>query len=57
MHVHVHCAGAEAKFWLEPEIALALNLGLTDKQLPNAERIIRKHEHSIREAWKRHFEA
>ena len=23
MHVHVHCADGEAKFWLEPEIELA----------------------------------
>lgn len=27
LHVHVHCADGEAKFWLEPEIELAQNLG------------------------------
>jgi hypothetical protein len=57
MHVHVHHSGAEAKFWLEPEIRLALNLGFNDRQLRDAERIIRAHEHSIRQAWIEHFGA
>ena len=28
MHVHVTHADGEAKFWIEPEIAIALNRGL-----------------------------
>lgn len=31
MHVHVHCGDGEAKFWLEPKVALAKNYGLTKK--------------------------
>jgi hypothetical protein len=27
MHVHVYCGDGEAKFWLEPEVALAYELG------------------------------
>jgi len=29
MHVHIHHAEGEAKFWLEPEIELAQKYGLT----------------------------
>jgi hypothetical protein len=29
MHVHVHCAEGEAKFWLEPQIELARNYNLS----------------------------
>ena len=33
MHVHVSCADGEAKFWLEPDIALARNYRLSESQL------------------------
>lgn len=33
MHVHIYCGNGEAKFWLEPEIELARNHGLSRKQL------------------------
>lgn len=33
MHVHVCSAQGEAKFWLEPVIALAQNAGLSPRQL------------------------
>ena len=55
MHVHVHCADGEAKFWLEPQIELAQNYELNDRQIRAAEALIRKHEHDIRAAWRRHF--
>ena len=57
MHVHVQHSGGEAKFWLQPQIGLAQNFGLTEKQLREAERIIRAHEDDIRAAWRHHFEA
>jgi Domain of unknown function (DUF4160) len=38
MHVHVHCPDGEAKFWLEPEIALAQNYGLTEQQVRTAQK-------------------
>jgi len=37
MHVHVHCADGEAKFWLEPKIELAQNYRLDDRQIRAAE--------------------
>lgn len=55
MHVHVHRAGGEAKFWLEPKIEMAQNYGLTTRQLNDARRLITEHEDEIRAAWKIHF--
>ena len=55
IHVHVTCETGEAKFWLEPEIGLAQNYGLNDRQIRAAEGLIRKHENDIRVAWRKHF--
>ena len=55
LHVHVHHADGEAKFWLEPKVELAQNYGLSQRRLTNALEIIRRHEHEIRAAWKKHF--
>lgn len=57
MHVHVHHAEGEAKYWLEPSIALAKNHGLAPRRLASIEQLIREHEHEIREAWKSHFQS
>lgn len=54
-HVHVQHASGEAKFWLDPQIALARNYGLSAQRLAAAERLIREHENEIRHAWKTHF--
>ncbi len=55
MHVHVHCADGEAKFWLEPQVELAQNLGLNERQLRAVRSLIRVHEDEIRAAWANHF--
>ena len=55
LHVHVQGASGEAKFWLEPELALAENDGLSRSELSRARRLVRKHEQEIRQAWKEHF--
>ncbi len=55
MHVHVHAASGEAKFWLEPSIELAQNYGLSIRQVNAALRLIQEHEDEIRKAWKAHF--
>lgn len=54
-HVHVQCAGGEAKFWIEPTIELAANEGLRTRQLAAARRLIEEHLHEIRAAWQAHF--
>ena len=55
MHVHVQSPDGEAKFWLEPAIALALNKGLSSKSLKQAEALVKSHEQEIRGAWRKHF--
>jgi hypothetical protein len=54
-HVHVQCAHGEAKFWIDPSIALARNQGLSAADLRIVEGIIREREHEIRIAWQKHF--
>ena len=56
MHVHVHCAHGEAKFWLEPEIELAKNYRLSSTQLREIERIIEEHYDQLVSAWRAHFQ-
>ena len=55
LHVHVHHADGEAKFWLEPKIELAQNYGMNSSRLNKAQSLIRSHEDEIRVAWKEHF--
>jgi len=56
LHVHVQGARGEAKFWLEPEIELAQNYGLSRHMISAALRLIREREDEIRSAWNAHFE-
>jgi hypothetical protein len=56
MHVHVQCAGGEAKFWLEPHIEPAQNAGLSERQLRVAKALVEAHVDDIRSAWKQHFQ-
>ncbi|MBK6290394.1 MAG: DUF4160 domain-containing protein [Candidatus Kapabacteria bacterium] len=55
MHVHVSHADGEAKFWLDPEIALAKSVGLSSKLLLDAENLVVKHKKEIINAWHDHF--
>ena len=54
-HVHVQHATGEAKLWLEPEIGVANNYGLTRQRLATALRLAREHHDEIRKAWDAHF--
>ena len=55
MHVHVQCADGEAKFWLEPRIVAAQNVGLSERQIRLARSLVEAHIDEIRRAWKQHF--
>jgi Domain of unknown function (DUF4160) len=55
LHVHVYCGNGEAKFWLEPEIGLAQNYGLTSSDLRIVQGLIEEKEDEIRRAWEQHF--
>ena len=55
MRVHIHCADGEAKFWLDPEVALARNYGLSPRQLAEVAGIIKERQDDVTEAWRTHF--
>jgi hypothetical protein len=55
MHVHVAHTDGEAKFWLEPQIELAMNQGLSNKQLNEASSLVQDHYEEIAHAWRSYF--
>ena len=50
-HIHVSRDGADAKFWLDPEVNLAHNRGFTAKELRDIEEIIEDELQTLRDAW------
>ena len=55
MHVHVQRQSGEGKFWLEPTIELAQNVGLSMREINEALRLVQEHQDDIRNAWRKHF--
>jgi ribosomal protein L16/L10AE len=55
MHIHVSSQNGEVKYWIEPEIELAQNIGFSEKQLNEVKHIILKHINEITDAWIKHF--
>ena len=55
MHIHVQSSNGEAKFWIEPEIQIAQNHGLSMRELNEAHRLIKEHQNEIHKAWQQHF--
>lgn len=55
MHVHIESPDGEAKFWMEPVIALADYVGYNARQLRELEKIVEKHAKEIEQTWKKHF--
>jgi len=55
IHIHVHKQNGEAKFWIDPQITLAQNFGLSEKELRQAEELIRENLNGIKDAWFKHF--
>lgn len=55
MHVHVAHADGEAKFWIEPVVALANHTGLSAKTLREIQSIVEERNREISQAWKKHF--
>jgi len=55
IHVHVTGPGGEAKFWLEPVIALSEHIGLSRRQLIEIQTAIVEHRDEIAKSWKKHF--
>ena len=55
IYVHVTAENGEAKFWLEPIMALAVSFGLNPRQLNNIQKIVEEHENEIIKAWRKHL--
>ncbi len=55
MHVHVSSGDGEAKFWLEPEIALAENCGLSPRIIRELQSVVEKQRYDIIQHWHDHF--
>ena len=51
IHIHVHYGGALAKFWVEPEIILASNIGLKSQEIKKAKILIQENKNLIQEKW------
>ena len=55
IHVHISHPDGEAKFWLKPDIELAVNVGLSQTQVRQAHAVVSKHIKEIEDAWNHHF--
>ena len=50
-HMHVDRKRMSAKFWLDPDVALAANYGFKRKELRDIERIMRENLELLRNEW------
>lgn len=55
IHVHVAHPDGEAKFWLDPAVNLAVNIGLSPMQVRQAQAVVVAHQKEIEDAWRRYF--
>ncbi|WP_295433664.1 MULTISPECIES: DUF4160 domain-containing protein [Chromatiaceae] len=54
-HVHVRSGGAEAKFWLLPQVQLARNDGFDARTLRQIAGMVGDHRELLEKAWNEHF--
>ena len=54
-HVHISSPDGEAKFWLEPTIALSNYSEFSSKDLKRIQKYIEENYEEICSAWKKHF--
>ena len=57
IHVHITCPEGEAKFWLEPIIALAYHYKISEKQLRELQKVVEERKDEIKNEWEKHFES
>ena len=55
MHVHVVSGDGEAKFWMEPTVALTDHIGYGTQELTKLQKLVEEHRHEIARAWREHF--
>ena len=54
-HVHVVSPEGEAKFWLEPIVALAESFRLSPRELKELQGVVERRKDEIVRAWNTHF--
>ena len=54
-HVHVVSPEGEAKFWLEPIVALAESFRLSPRELRELQGVVERRRDEIVRAWNQHF--
>jgi len=55
VHVHVMKAGAEAKFWLAPQVAVAESAGFDARTLRRLAGVVEQRRSEIERAWHEYF--
>ena len=54
-HIHVRKHIKVAKYWLDPEVSIASNYGMTSKELNTIEKMIEDNQELIRRKWHEYF--
>lgn len=54
-HVHAERDGAEAKFWLRPDVKVVESIGFGRQELVSLIRVVEEQRDKIEEAWNEHF--
>ena len=57
MHVHVVAPDGEAKFWIEPIVALSNYTGFSKSQLNLLQKTVEGHKYEIITKWQKHLKA
>ena len=55
MHIHIECEDGEAKFWIEPIVALATYVKLKPHQLAEIQKIVERKKYEIIKEWEKYF--
>jgi len=55
MHVHVWSPDGEAKIWIEPEIELAMQKGMTGREILELIDVTKERIDEIKDSWQKHF--
>ena len=55
MHIHIVSNGAEAKFWVEPNVEMAVNNGFGKIEINELGKLVKDNENKIRNSWNKHF--
>jgi hypothetical protein len=54
-HMHVERDDLEAKYWLDPDVRLAVNRGFSRKELRTIRTLIEDNVDDLRRSWDEHF--